>query len=91
MTTINQLIEEKKKNSSSFAKEFELESQRLEVAVTLAQFRKKLDFSQIELAEKISKPQSTIAKIENGTLSVSFKVLYEIAHSVEKELHLEFK
>ena len=42
MTTINQLIEEKKKNSSSFAKEFELESQRLEVAVALAQLRKEL-------------------------------------------------
>ncbi|HBI2077904.1 TPA: helix-turn-helix transcriptional regulator [Enterococcus faecalis] len=91
MTTINRLIEQKKKSSSSFAKEFELEAQRLEVAVVLAQLRKELGFSQRELAEKVGKPQSTIARIENGTLNVSFKVLYEIAHGIGKELHLEFK
>ncbi|EIM5426221.1 helix-turn-helix domain-containing protein [Enterococcus faecalis] len=91
MTTINQLIEEKKKSSSSFAKEFELESQRLEVAVALAQLRKELGFSQRELAERVGKPQSTIARIENGTVNVSFKVLYEIAQGVGKELHVEFK
>ncbi|NBJ47217.1 transcriptional regulator [Enterococcus faecalis] len=91
MATINQLIEQKKKSSSSFSKEYELESQRLEVAVLLDQLRKELGFSQGELAEKVGKPQSTIARIENGTLNVSFKVLYEIAHGVGKELHLEFK
>ncbi|MFC0616174.1 helix-turn-helix domain-containing protein [Enterococcus faecalis] len=91
MTTINQLIEQKKKSSSSFAKEYELESQRLEVAVLLIQLRKELGFSQRELAEKVGKPQSTIARIENRTLNVSFKVLYEIAHGLGKELHLEFK
>lgn len=78
MSTIYQLIEQKKKSSSSFAKEYELESQRLEVAVALAQLRKELGFSQRELAEKVGKSQSTIARIENGTLNVSFKVLYEI-------------
>lgn len=53
--------------------------------------RKDLGFSQRELTEKFGKPQSTIARIENGTLNVSFKVLYEIALGVGKELHLKFK
>ncbi|EHE8434462.1 helix-turn-helix transcriptional regulator [Enterococcus faecalis] len=91
MSTISQLIEQKKKSSRSFAKEYELESQRLEVAVALTQLRKELGFSQRELAEKVGKSQSTIARIENGTLNVSFKVLYEIANGVGKELHVEFK
>lgn len=55
MATINQLIEQKKKSSSSFAKEYELEAQRLEVAVAIAQLRKELGFSQRELAEKVGK------------------------------------
>lgn len=42
----------------------------------LAQLRKELGFSQRELAEKVGKSKSTIARIENGTLNASFKVLY---------------
>lgn len=91
MTTIDNLIEKKKKDNTTFAKEYKLESQRLEIAVALAQLRKELGFTQRELAEKVGKPQSTIARIENGTVNVSFKVLYEIASKVGKELHVEFK
>ncbi|OJG66191.1 hypothetical protein RV09_GL001040 [Enterococcus moraviensis] len=57
----------------------------------MAQLRKELGYTQRELAEKVGKPQSTIARIENGTVNVSFKVLYEIATKVGKELHVEFK
>lgn len=91
MTSIDNLINQKKTESSTFAKEYELESQRLEVAIALAQLRKELGLTQRELAEKVGKPQSTIARIENGTVNASFKVLYEIANKVGKELHVEFK
>lgn len=91
MTNIDTLIAQKKKDSTTFAKEFEIESQRLEIAIALAQLRKELGYTQRELAEKVGKPQSTIARIENGTVNVSFKVLYEIASKVGKELHVEFK
>ena len=91
MTSIDNLINQKKTESSTFANEYELESQRLEVAIALAQLRKELGLTQRELAEKVGKPQSTIARIENGTVNASFKVLYEIANKVGKELHVEFK
>lgn len=91
MTAIDQLIKKKKNESSTFAKEYEIEAQRLEIATALAQLRKELGVTQRELAEKVGKPQSTIARIENGTVNVSFKVLYEIASKVGKELHVEFK
>ncbi|OJG76409.1 hypothetical protein RV10_GL003737 [Enterococcus pallens] len=47
--------------------------------------------TQRELAEKVGKPQSTIARIENGSMNVSFNVLYEIATSVGKEVTIGFK
>lgn len=91
MTAIDDLIMKKKSDSSIFSKEYEKEAQRLEIAIAVAQLRKELGYTQRELAEKVGKPQSTIARIENGTVNVSFKVLYEIATKVGKELHVEFK
>lgn len=91
MTNIDTLIAQKKKDGATFAQEFKIESQRLEIAIALTQLRKELGYTQRELAEKVGKPQSTIARIENGTVNVSFKVLYEIASKVDKELRVEFK
>jgi DNA-binding XRE family transcriptional regulator len=91
VTAIEQLIMKKKSESAAFSEEYEKEAQRLEIAVAVAQLRKELGYTQRELAEKVGKPQSTIARIENGTVNVSFKVLYEIATKVGKELHVEFK
>ncbi|EOH86338.1 helix-turn-helix domain-containing protein [Enterococcus pallens] len=89
--SINELIARKKASSPQFAAEFEKEKQRLNVAVAVAQLRDELGMTQRELAEKVGKPQSTIARIENGTMNVSFNILYEIATSVGKEVKIEFK
>ena len=91
MSSIDELIKKKKAESATFAAEYEKESQRLEVAIALTQLRKELGLSQRELAEKVGKPQSTIARIENGSMTPSFTILYEIANKVGKELHVEFK
>lgn len=91
MSKIDELINKKKAESSNFAAEYEKESQRLEVAIALTQLRKELGLSQRELADKVGKPQSTIARIENGSMNPSLTILYEIATRVGKELHVEFK
>ena len=91
MSSIDELIKKKKAESATFAAEYEKESQRLEVAIALTQLRNDLGLSQRELAEKVGKPQSTIARIENGSMNPSFTILYEIANKVGKELHVEFK
>ncbi|EOH86270.1 helix-turn-helix domain-containing protein [Enterococcus pallens] len=90
-SSINDLIARKKASSPQFAAEFEKEKQRLNVAVAVAQLRDELGMTQRELAEKVGKPQSTIARIENGSMNVSFNVLYEIATSVGKEVTIGFK
>jgi transcriptional regulator with XRE-family HTH domain len=46
--------------------------------------------TQRQLAEKVGKPQSTIARIENGNMNASFKVLNEIAASLGKKLEIQF-
>lgn len=91
MSGIDELIKKKKAESKVFAAEYEKESQKLEIAIALAQLREELGVSQRELAKKVGKPQSTIARIENGEMNPSIKVLFEIATKVGKELHVEFK
>ncbi|EOI58205.1 helix-turn-helix transcriptional regulator [Enterococcus gilvus] len=91
MSKIDELINKKKADSVSFAEAYEKESQRLDVAIALTQLREELGVSQRELAEKVGKPQSTIARIENGSMNPSLTILYEIAEKVGKELHVEFK
>ncbi|MGG5325866.1 hypothetical protein IGJ83_003447 [Enterococcus pernyi] len=89
--SIKDLIEKKKAESPTFAQDFEAEKQRLEIAVAVTELRSELGVSQREFAEKVGKPQSTIARIENGSMNPSMKILYEIATKVGKELHVEFK
>ncbi|MDA9428876.1 hypothetical protein B834_1363 [Enterococcus mundtii 1A] len=89
--SVKDLIKKKKAESPTFAQEFEAEKQRLEIAVAVTELRSELGVSQREFAEKVGKPQSTIARIENGSMNPSIKILYEIATKVGKELHVDFK
>lgn len=91
MSKIDDLISKKKVESATFADEFEKEAQRLDIAIALTKLREELGVTQRELAEKVGKPQSTIARIENGSMNPSLNILYEIATKVGKELHVEFK
>ncbi|MDO3408163.1 helix-turn-helix transcriptional regulator [Saccharibacillus sp. CPCC 101409] len=91
MSAINKLIEKKRKNNPVFEQEFRKEDHRLKAAVALMKLREENGLSQRELAEKIGKPQSTIARIENGSMNVSVQLLDEIAAGMDKELIIQFK
>ena len=90
MTAIEKLIEEKKAESPEFARVYEEERERSSIAVALMLMRKAEGLSQKQLAEKSGKPQSTIARIENGTLNVSVGVLRDIAKSVNRTVEISF-
>ncbi len=53
--------------------------------------RKELDLSQLDLAQRAQKPQSTIARIESGSHNINFKTLIEIAEALETELVIQLK
>lgn len=46
--------------------------------------------SQREFAELVGKPQSTIARIESGSMNVSIRLLNEIALAAGKEVSFQF-
>ena len=43
-----------------------------------------------EFANLIGKPQSTIARIENGSMNASTKILSEIAQATNQRLTIQF-
>ena len=90
MSNIDKLINKKIAVSGDFAKEYVRERERLQVAVALMKLREAEGLTQRQLAEKVGKPQSTIARIENGTMNVTFGILNEIAIGLGKELEVRF-
>jgi DNA-binding XRE family transcriptional regulator len=90
MSDIDSLIEKKIKASDEFAKEYGRERERLQIAVALMKLRESEGLTQRQLAEKVGKPQSTIARIENGTMNVTFGILNEIAVGLGKKLDVRF-
>jgi len=66
------------------------ESERLETAIALMKLREEEGLTQRELAKKVGKPQSTIARIENGSMNVSFNTLSEIASALGKNMTIVF-
>ena len=83
---IDKLIEEKMTENAEFAREYGRENERLQVAVALIRLRESEVLAQRQLAEKVGKPQSTIARIENGNIKVSYGELSKIASSLGKTL-----
>jgi predicted transcriptional regulator len=90
MNNMDKLIEKKIVANTEFAKDYQKENERLQVAVALMKLRENEGLTQRQLAEKVGKPQSTIARIENGNMNVSYGILNEIATGLGKKLEIRF-
>lgn len=90
MSKIDEYVAERSKNNPDFANLVEQESINLEVAVKVRDLRENMGMSQREFASLIGKPQSTIARIENGSMNASTKVLSEIAQATKQRLTIQF-
>lgn len=84
MSKIDEYVAERSKNNPDFANLVEQENINLEVAVKVRDLRENMGMSQREFASLIGKPQSTIARIENGSMNASTKVLSEIAQATKQ-------
>lgn len=63
--------------------------EQLKASVLLREMREREGYSQRELAKKVGKPQSTIARIENGSMNVTFDTMAEIVNSLGHTLRFE--
>lgn len=90
MSKIDEYVTERSKKNPDFAKLVEQENINLEVAVKVRDLRENMGMSQRAFASLIGKPQSTIARIENGSMNASTKVLSEIAQATNQRLTIQF-
>ena len=90
MSKIDEYVAERSKNNPDFANLVEQENINLEVAVKVRDLHENMGMSQREFASLIGKPQSTIARIENGSMNASTKVLSEIAQATKQRLTIQF-
>lgn len=91
MSKIDQYIAKRSKKSAVFAQEYKDANQQMQVAVEVRNLRDKLGMTQREFAKLVKKPQSTIARIENGKMNVSINVLNEIADATHQKLTVKFE
>ena len=67
-----------------------MKSKKSKTSILLKNLRLELGLSQAELAKRVGKPQSTIARIETGAMIPTIKLLSEIATMVDKRLEISF-
>ncbi|QAS70591.1 helix-turn-helix transcriptional regulator [Oenococcus sicerae] len=90
MGTIDDYIAERESKDPGFKQALSKESQKLDLAIKIRNLREQEGLSQRELAARLGKPQSTIARIENGNVNPSFKTIEEIANKLGKNLQISF-
>ncbi|MCT0950015.1 XRE family transcriptional regulator [Weissella confusa] len=90
MSKLDAYVAKRSKNNPEFAQIVEQENINLEVSVKVRDLRENMGLSQREFANLIGKPQSTIARIENGSMNASTKILSEIAKATNQRLTIQF-
>lgn len=83
-------LEKEKRNDPTLTEMMEKEEKKLDYAVAVMELRTSLGLTQEEFAKTVNKPQSTIARIENGNANPTIKTLEQIAESVDKQLTFSF-
>jgi DNA-binding XRE family transcriptional regulator len=90
MSALDTLIAAESERDPEFAQEYQRERERLSAAVALMELREEEGMTQRQLAAATGKTQSTIARIENGAMNPSVKLLSEIAVSLGRKLTVSF-
>jgi DNA-binding XRE family transcriptional regulator len=90
MSAIDRLIKVESGENPGFAAEYRKECERLDAAVALIRLREEEGMTQRQLAIATGKTQSTIARIENGNMNPSVRLLSEIADALGRKLEFNF-
>lgn len=73
---------------SEFRKHYMNEKVKLEIALQLAELRKKRNLTQAQLARKVKSTQSVIARIENGKQNLSLRTVENLVTALSGEIHV---
>ena len=87
---LNSYAEKRMSENDCFKKAYYEYENKIEIAFLTKQLRNSLNLSKREFAKKVNKPQSTIARIENGTMNPSIELLENIAAATNSKLKIEF-
>ena len=90
MGLISKLIQEDINNNSELETLYKEQGEKLEFAIAIVNLRKDIGWSQVELAQKLKVPQTTIENIENGDVLPTMSLLKSITDVTGKELRISF-
>ncbi|MGP4116974.1 helix-turn-helix domain-containing protein [Levilactobacillus zymae] len=90
MNKLDDYVTRRGQTSPAFAQAVKQEDLNLDAAVAVRQLRDSLQLSQRAFAQQIGKPQSTVARIESGSMTISTKLLAEIASATGQRLQIQF-
>lgn len=71
--------------------EYEALRPQYELISQIIKARNEQGITQAELARRAGTRQSNISRLESGNYNPSLEFLVKVAHSLGKELHIEFK
>lgn len=88
MSKIQEFIKKDTEKHPKLKKEYDQASLNLDAAVLVKDMREDLGMTQKEFAQYVNKPQSTIGRIEAGSMNVSIGLLNEIANNAHRQVKL---
>ena len=89
-TETEKILDELTKDDPKLKEYAEQYGQQLDASVAVTKLRKQEGLSQQDLAVKANVSKSTIARIENGTMSPTLKMLGKIGMAVGKHLLISY-
>ena len=89
-TETEKMLAELTKDDSKLKEYAEQYGRQLDASVAVTKLRKQEGLSQQDLAVKANVSKSTIARIENGTMSPTLKMLDKIGMAVGKHLLISY-
>ena len=89
MDDLDKYIDERKRRSPKFKKDFDKGYEQFKIGVLLKKARLEAGFTQEQVAEKLQTKKSAISRIENHAADIRLSTLVNYAQALGKRLHLE--
>ncbi len=88
MSKIQEFIRDDIRKNPELKEQYEQVDLNLDASILVREMREDLGMTQKEFAKFVGKPQSTIGRIEAGSMNVSIGLINEIANAAHREVKL---